>query len=521
MSTAKAQAAQVLVARAPTPGTQPTTGWMTVQPNPSGIQNFHPEYIDVRRNVLNPFMTAEKGDHVGQNATPTLVHDLNKGLLDIFGIGFTRSAAKIPGDEGVQIYYPTAATDGGGSQDGFTVGADGDLLNGTIVRARGFRNAANNGVFVLEGTSTTTSIKVPTATLVAETVSPTGSAQVEVTGYQFTSGDLQMDASGNLTTTPSTGKDCTTLGLVDGQPIMIGGSTSGTKLATVPTGTYAYVNGTVTTNLIPLRGHTTIDTTAKTVTAFSPGADDGDGKTVQLFFGVFYRNVADGDPDYIEEPAWWAELRDTGVGTANAAVFSYVKDMVINSVSLAMGVESKIEATLSFTARSITAPVEAADRRSGPASAYPAVSMELFDTSCSDMLVHRLMNAENNSLLIAEVNSCTLTIEHGVTARKQLAACGAAGMIFGNIAPRLEMETFFERRAVPVAIENNTTCRYECVLRNGQAAVFIELPALTLSGGAKTYAENSPVMMTIAAPAHRDTLTNRILSMSVIPYIPI
>ena len=171
MSTAKAQAAQVLVSRETVPGTALTTGWLTVKPNPSGIQGFHPEYVDVRSNPLSPYMTDEKGAHVGLNAAPSLVCDLSKGFMDVFGPGFLRSVAKVPGDEPTtQIYYPTAAADGGISQDSFTVTADGDLANGAIIRTRGFVNSANNGNFVCEGTSTTTAIKVPTASLVAETI---------------------------------------------------------------------------------------------------------------------------------------------------------------------------------------------------------------------------------------------------------------------------------------------------------------------------------------------------------------
>ncbi len=208
------------------------------------------------------------------------------------------------------------------------------------------------------------------------------------------------------------------------------------------------------------------------------------------------------------------------MGTANAAVYTNAPGMVINSVSIAMGVESKIEVTTNFIARSISAPVDAADRQTGPSAAYPALSTELFDTTSNDMIVHRIVNASDDTALIAEVNSCTLTIEHGVTPRKQLGTFGAAGMIFGKINPMLEMETYFERKAVPTAITNNTTCRYEAILRNPQGLISFVLPGVVLTGGAKTYGEDSPVMMAIAAPAHRDAASNQVMLISVLPYCP-
>lgn len=500
MTTAKAQAAQVLLARAPTPGTQPTTGWYALQPNPSGIQNFHPQYKDVRRNPLNPYMTDEKGDHVGLDASPTLVHDLNKSWLDNFGVGLLRSVAKVPGNKGIQFYYPTAVT-----STGYTVAASGDLSNKLLVYVRGCPTAVNNGLKLLAGTSTATEIK--TTGLTAETLTQ-GTVLVEVAGIEAAAAaDITLNASGNLASTTT---DFTTLNLKVGHRIWMRMGTGSNEFGIIAATAglhYATVAATPTTNLITLKWH-----------SFTPGADAATGKTIRLYFGPMYKNVADGDADYIEEPAWWAELRDTGVGTANAAVYSYVRDMVMASVSLSMPVEGKIECTANFMARFITAPVDAGSRLTGPSTAYPVVAGELFDTTSNDMLVHRVL--DSTGAIISSVLSCTLTIDHGVTARKQLATFGAAGMIFGNIRPTLEMETYFEAKAVPVAIEANTECRYEYIGKNGQGGVSIDLPTITLKNGAKTYAENSPVMMAIGAPAHRDAVSNVVMIVNVPAYLP-
>lgn len=500
MSTAKAQAAQLLIARAPTPGTQPTTDWRTLQPNPSGIQNFIAQLVSVRRNPLNPYMTDEKGDHVGLDVNATLVHDLNKNWLDIFGVGLLRSLAKFPGNiTNTQVHYPTAVT-----ATGYTVGANGALANKLLVYARGFANSANNGLKLLAGTSTGTEIK--TTGLVAETVTQ-GTASIEVAGVEAgAAAEIQLNASGHLTSSTT---DFTTLNLKVGHRIWFKLGTGVNEFGIV-SGTaglhYATVAVTPTTNLIQLKWH-----------SFTPGADAATGKTIRLYFGTMYRNVADGDADYIEEPAWWAELRDTGVGTAGSAVVEYMKDLVLGNVSIAMPTQGKVEATLTLMARDYTAPVDIASRLTGPSTAYPSIAGELFDTS-TDMLVHRVID-DTNATIIASVMSATLTIDHGVTARKQHTTFGAAGMIFGNIRPAVELETYYESKAVPNAIRGNTTCRYEALWRNGQGGVMFDLPSITLRNGAKTYAENSPVMMAIGAPAHRDT-SNVVMIVNVPPYLP-
>lgn len=496
MTTAKAEAAQILIARESTLGTAPSSAWMQLQPNPGGITGWQPEYVDVNRDPLSKLATMEKGEHVGLNANVSIVHDLNKDLLDNFGEGFTRSVAKVPGNKGVAIYRPTAVT-----ATGYTVAASGDLTASLLVFARGFATAANNGLKVVTGVSTATEIKAPGLT--AETVSPTGSATVEVCGVQGASGDITLNASGHLT---STALNFTTLGWVAGVTrIKIGGPTAITQFATAAYNGWATVD-TISASLATLKWRT-----------WTPAAaDSGTGKTIQLAFGRVYRNVAIDHVDYVE-PSWHGEKEDNGVGTANAAVYTYAKGLSLNSVSLSIPVESKIEATLGFVGTDVAAPVLAASRVTGPSTAWGPLATELFDTS-SDIKSCRLVVAADDTALVAEINSLTMTIDHGITPRKQLATFGAAGMIFGKNVPAASMEIYYERSTVPDAIRANTTCRLEAILRNDSGAITVDLPAVRMVGGAMTYAANSPVMVSLELPAHRDPLTNLVQIINVLPY---
>jgi hypothetical protein len=508
MTTAKAQAAQLLFAREATPGTAPSTGWLTTQPNPSGIQNFHANYTDVQRNPLSPYMTKEKGAHVGLSAEPSLVHDMSKGLFDTFGAALLRSLAKVPGNKGVQFYYPTAVT-----ATDYTVAASGDLTAKLLVFARGFVNTANNGVKLVGAASTGIAIKA--TGLVAETVATAGSAMVEVCGIEAAAAaDVQINAAGNLISTTT---DFTVLNLKIGHKVFWrwGTGTNEFGIITPPIGPdgksmvygYATVAAVPTTNLITLKWH-----------SFTPAADVATGKTIRLYVGVMYANYADGDANYIEEPSFTAELRDSGVGTANGAVYSYGYGLVVDKFTFSMPVEAKIEATLAFKGRSIAPPVDVGSRIAGPSAAYPALGMELFNTTRS-MIMHRVVDA-SNSAMIASVNSATLTIDHGFEARKQHAVFGAYSMIGGDIVPMVEMDTFFESKAVPIAIDADTECRYECAVKNGQGGVSFDLPTILLRNGAKTYGENKPVMMAVGVQAHRDPNTNVVCLVNVLPYLP-
>lgn len=506
--TAKSEATGYLIAReaAGSRGTPPSSGWRRMQPNPGGIQGHEPEFVDAVRDPLSKFATDEKPDHVGLNANPTLVHDLNKDFADMFAEGWTRSAAKVPGDEPTTaIYYPTAAADGAGSEDSFTVAADGDLTAGLLIYVRGCQEAANNGVFKLSGTSGTTAIKVATGTLTAETITQ-GTVTLEVCGVEGAEDDIVMDSSGNLT---STTLDFTTLGLVDGHEVKIGDTALDADFgfATEACNCWATVDGTPTANLLPLKWHSS-----------TPAADSGTGKTIRIHFGRAYRNVAIDHADYLE-PSWHIEKEDLGVGTAEAAVYTYVKGATIDKVSIAMAVESKIVVTTNFKAMDIADPVLVASRVSGPSAAYPSLASEMFDTS--NDLIQCGVYTTADAVLIAEVNSFTYSIDHAVDPQKQLGTFGAADMNFGKIRPLGVMEVYYRRHTLPVGIRANTTYRQTTRMRNGQAGISLHIPQLVLRGGAMSYTANKPVMVNVNLPSHRDPATNQVMILNILPYCPL
>src|SRR5436190_20195773 len=206
MGKAKAEATTVLLAAESSYGTAPSSGWQQTQVNPGGITDWIPKLKTVERDPLSKYASREKGDNVGLDVEPKLTHDLNKEWGDLHWPGVFRVAAKHAGNKGQSLYRPTAVT-----ATGYTVAALGDLSNGLLVYARGFSTAANNGLKLLAGTSTSTEIK--TAGLVVE-AAPPANAIVEVAGVQGASGDIQIDGNGDLI---ASAINLTTLGLSVGQ----------------------------------------------------------------------------------------------------------------------------------------------------------------------------------------------------------------------------------------------------------------------------------------------------------------
>jgi hypothetical protein len=139
----------VCFARESSSGVAPSTGWRTLAPLATGgVSGNITTHVSILDESMNSRMMNGKPVHVDKDATPTLTFNLKKSLLDFWMPALLRSTPVTPW-AGAQVLYATAAVDGGGSADSFTVAGAPTLPAGTLVLVRGFLTDANNGVFVL------------------------------------------------------------------------------------------------------------------------------------------------------------------------------------------------------------------------------------------------------------------------------------------------------------------------------------------------------------------------------------
>src|SRR5204863_5233062 len=137
--------------------------------------------------------------------------------------------------------------------------------------------------------------EIKTAGLVVE-AAPPANAIVEVAGVQGASGDIQIDGNGDLI---ASAINLTTLGLSVGQWIKIGGTAASTAFANQPT-----YNGRARITAIAA-GKLSLERRSWTVGA----ADNGSGKTIQVFFTRWFRNVSIDHADYLE-PSLHGEIEE-------------------------------------------------------------------------------------------------------------------------------------------------------------------------------------------------------------------
>jgi hypothetical protein len=498
MGKAKSEATTIRLSPETAWGVAPGAGgWVRTGVNPGGITDWESKNTYVERDPLSTYAAREKGDLVGRTVEPKLTHDLVKDWIDLHAAPVFRCAAKHNGGTGQRLYHITAVVDGGVGADSFSVAANGAITAGRLVRARGLANAQNNATFVVAAGSDADSINVPTGSLVAE-AAPPANATVEVCGVQGAAGDIKIDGTGNLT---SVALDFTTLGLVVGQGLIIGGSAVGTQFDSIGQ-QRAWIKS-IAANLIELEDR-----------SWTVGAlDNGGGKTIRLGFGSWYRNVPIDHADYLE-PSLYGEKEELGPGTANAAIYTYASGLGVKTFEIDAPLESKIVTTVGYVGKDIPDPVLVANRAVGAANAFTPLAVALIDTA-SDTKKVRLM--DSNGELVTEVNSYKLTFENNIKARKVQGSIGAADLLYGKFEPTLTMEVYFTDWQQAKAMNDDRDLRWDAYHANLQVGLWWRMPYCAARGGSRSYPANDAVMISMEVPGFRDPLTNVVASLMIFP----
>ena len=362
--------------------------WKSLQPNSLG--SFGASISTTAREPISKNRQREKGSVTDLDSAVEFEADLT---LDSF-IDMAESFAFASANGGA-VFSPTAIT-----ATGYTVAAGGDLAADTLVYARGMPTPANNGLKELATGSTTTEIK-PEGGLTAESLVVADNATVEVCGFRGASGDIQVDANGDLIATIL---DFTTLDLTVGQVIFVGGEITVNQFADANNQGFARITAIAA-------GKLTLD---KKATVFA--IDAGAAKLIDIYFGRFIRNVPVDDADYLERSlqfeAEYVNLETPGPGDE----YEYAKGNYCNELSFNLPLTEK--ATVSFGFVGTDTPDPTGTRATGGATPLAAVQTEAFNTS-ADFARLRITETDETGLT-TDFKSLTLSLKNQVTPEKVL-----------------------------------------------------------------------------------------------------
>jgi len=371
----------------------------------------------------------------------------------------------------------------------------------TLVVGRGFNAVANNGLHVVNGTPSATTIPVAT-TLTGGNVAPADNSTVEVAGFRADSGDLAIAAPANgQVVLSSTTLDFETLGLTAGQQIHIGGVEATNQFASVKG--FARVVSVETNALTLDRLDEDLD-----------GADAGAGVQVDLLFGEFFRNVAATDDDY-EARSLTFEIEYPNLIAEGTPGYEYVRGNFCNELSISHELEDKATMDLAFVG---TTAIATGTRLTG-ADAPRRVTQQGFFNNANQFVDIQFLNSDGEVITDC-VKSLTITLGNSVTEEKCLGTLGAVSTNFGNFTVSVSMVAWFDSLRGVDAVINNETVSLSYGMRNPDGGFWLDIPSMSLGDGSKNFPRDETVTANYEGTAFEDPILGTSIGFSIFPILP-
>jgi hypothetical protein len=500
-------------------GTQAAAAWWQAEPDTGGQSDFYAQLKSVAREPVSKDAMEKVGEVVGLDSMPKLTGDLNVDLMNMLGASILRTTAKFPGGTGTGRWTGTAGYGArvsavvAGSPASYTVDVGGALPSGIIVYGEGFTNAANNGIHVLTAGSTATSVKT-SDTLVTET--PPGNARLWVVGYQGAATDLAITFAGGVTSLTSIANVLNTIGITADSWIWIGGGT-----AAAP-GALGFTINPANRGLVHVL---TVAAGAITLDRFAAafGADAGTGKTIQIFFGPWFRNVPTDNADYAKL-SHSLELVLPKLAAGPADDYVYALGGAIGTFDIDAGLESLVKCTLGFVAMDCTDPTTA--RATGANTALAPLGVAAFQTA-DGVKRGRVTKLDGTVVLGSDIQSWKLSINNNVKPYKAQGGTssntpGARDLLFGKFQATVTLNASISQPDLWQAARANTKLRWEEMVRNGDAAgILIDFPYCTATMPSPTFPANDVAQFAPTLRAFKDPTTGKAAAMQLFPYLPV
>lgn len=470
-----------------TPGVLPGSPiWYPLEPN--NYSDFGSTTTSEARAPISPSRQRRKGSVVDRDSVAGFNHDwVSRSLFDVMQ-GFMFADWRKKTD-----LLVTAAT---GSS--YTVASGGAAFTTkTLLFAEGFNTPANNGMKPVTA-STATSVSV--AGLVAE-ASPPAAAHIQRVGVRGAAAEFALAVSGSRQRLTSSSLDLTTLGLLPGQWVFIGGDGAAFQFATAgANGFYRVAVGGIAA------GYLEFDRIPGTATI----TDTGTGKTVDLYFGHFIKNES--DPLLQKLRTYQLERR------VKTTELEYIKGAGANTLALVGGLTTLLKADLGFIGLDSESATSA---KAGTRVVTPAQTS--YSTS-GDVARLRLQNDNTGLALAAYATEVRLSIDNGIEPVKAIGAIGGIDLTTKDFMVSGASEWYFTTFAAVDAIKANADVGLDFAMTanvGGLATGWLfDIPLVQLGDGKAKIEKDRPVKLPISYDAVAHPGFDHTLSATYFAYLP-
>lgn len=431
-------------------------------------------------------------------------------VTDVSGGAVTAVEMTTPGDYTAIPADPVSTT--GGSGTGCTLNVLWDTENqfdaGDLLWAKGFADAENNGLKSVTGTPDENTVGVSED--LVDDASPAGT--ISRVGYQFTAGDLDVDASGVLPKLTATTKDLTELGLVPGEWIFVGGDSASTAFTNAVNNGFKRVKSVSATEIVIDKSDSTMVTEASTT------------ETVQVFIGRVLKNEVG---TLIKRRTYQLERTLGAPDTDNPTdeQVEYLVGAVPGEFAIQVNTADKLMADLSF----VGADFEPYDETEGlKAGTRPSLTeADAFNTS-SDFSRIRLAQVdatdEAPTPLFAFVREMSLSINNNLTPEKAIGVLGSFEVTAGTFAVSGSLTAYFADVNAQKAVRDNVDITIDIAIAKANAGMVIDVPMIGLGDGRPNVEQDAaitlPLTLEAATAAKYDTNMDHTLLMVFFDYLP-
>lgn len=478
--------------------------WYPLEPNE--YDDFGGQYKLVARNPINQGRQRKKGVIVDLDSAGGFTSDLlQNGLQDLMQ-GFFFADFRRKGEESV-----TVVDIDGGNPDEYEVASTSGFVVGSLIKGSGFTNTANNGVNKVTVVTSNVSVEVATGSLTAE-ASPPAAAKITVVGFQGDSGDLTITNSGApaLPVLGSTTIDFTTLGLIPGEWIFIGGDSSAYNFATAANNTWARIYS-VAAHAI------TFDKTNTTMVT-----DTGTGKTIRLWFGRILKNEATGSLQVRRTFQLERTLGAPDDSNLSQIQSEYVVGAVPNVAEFSFSTADKATVSMGFMGTDHEQRTGATGVKAGTRPSI--VAEDAYNTS-NDFAVLKMhiLDREagaNPSSLFAFLSEFTIQVNNNISANKAVSYLGSFDMTAGQFIVDGSANAYFSNVTAVSAVRNNSDVTIHGIVVKDNAGIAIDIPLIALGDGRLKVEQDKPIMLNLEMPAAADEVFDHTLLIGFYDYLP-
>lgn len=445
--------------------------WFGLEPN--SYDDFGGELTLLARNPINSSRQRKKGVITDLDASGGFNQDftLNNStrLMQGFMFADTRQKANSVVDAVSATQYEVANT--------------GAYAAGDIVFGSGFENPANNTaklVTTVDGTGLTV------AGLVAE-AAPPADAAVRTVGKRFPAGDVEITVAGGFPTLVSTAGGLDTLGLIVGEWIYVGGDAANTAFE--DNAGYARI-GSVSANAIRFN-----------ITAWTPSAEAGTGKTIELYFGSVLKNELGA---LIKRHSYQLERKLGAPDTADLTKVQseYLIGAIANELTLNVEQADKINIDFSFIAINNEQRTAAQNIKSGTRAITE--ESDAFNTSSDFADIRLFVNSGTTSApsaLFAYLTDLSISINNNAQPNKAVGVLGAFDVTAGTFEVSGEATAYFSNiEAVRAVRQNADVCFFIAVAKDNYGFI-CDMPLLALGDARLNVEQDEPITLPLTMDA--------------------